>query len=95
MNKQQIIEKLTSIKPYLQEQFGITELALFGSYSRDEQTSDSDIDIMVEYKKSMGMRFLDMVYELDDLFKQKVEVVSKQGIKPKYFKAIENDLIYV
>jgi len=94
MNKNQIIQKLRSIKPALQEKYGVTELALFGSYSRDEQTEKSDIDILVAYEKKLGMQFLDMIYELDKLFNKEVQVVSKKGIKPKYFQAIQEDLIY-
>ena len=95
MNKEMIIQQLQKIKPALQEKYGVTELALFGSYSRDEQTDTSDIDIMVSYTKKLGLEFLDMVYELDDLFDKEVQVVSKEGIKPKYFQAIKDDLIYL
>jgi len=95
MDKNQIIEKLKSIKPLLQEKYGVTELALFGSYSRDEQTEKSDIDILVSHDKKMGMQFLDLVYDLDKLFNKEVQVVSKKGIKPKYLQAIQQDLIYV
>lgn len=95
MNKETIIQKLQEIKPGLQERYGVTELALFGSYSRDGQTEGSDIDIMVSFSKSLGSSFLDMMYELDELFQKEVQVVSKDGIKPKYFQAIKEDLIYV
>lgn len=57
MDKNQIIQKLKTIKPVLQEKYGVYELALFGSYSRDEQTAASDIDIMVAYKKKWGCSF--------------------------------------
>lgn len=97
MNKEIIIQKLQEIKPGLQERYGVTELALFGSYSRDEQTDESDIDVMVSFNfnKNLGSNFLDMMYELDNLFHKEVQVVSKDGIKPKYFQAIKEDLIYV
>lgn len=53
-------------------------MALFGSYSRDEQTEKSDIDIMFDYEGKMGMTFFDVCYALDDLFPQKeVQAVSK------------------
>lgn len=66
-----------------------------GSYSRNEQTDESDIDILVEHSVPLGFKFLDMIYELDNLFKKEVQVVSKNGIKPKYLDAIKPDLIYV
>ncbi len=94
VNKEKIIQKLREIKPVLGEKYGVTELALFGSYSRDEQTTESDIDIMVSFNKNLGSSFLEMMYELDELFNKEVQVVSKDGIKPKYFQAIKDDLIY-
>ena len=94
MNKEVIIQKLQEIKPGLHERYGVTELALFGSYSRDEQTDESDIDIMVSFNKNLGSAFLDMMYELDKLFNKEIQLVSKDGIKPKYFQVIKDDLIY-
>ena len=94
MNKEIIIEKLQKIKPALHEKYGVTELALFGSYSRDEQTEESDIDILIDFNKDLGTTYFKMLYELDELFHKEVQVVCKDGIKPKYFQAIKEDLIY-
>jgi len=95
MNKQLIIQQLKEVKPVLSQKYGITELALFGSYSRDEETEISDIDIMVNYESPMGLNYFDMVYELENIFKEKrIQVVSKAGIKQKYFDRIKQDLIY-
>lgn len=95
MNRQFILEQLKKIKPVLSEKYGLTELALFGSYSRQEQNDESDIDIFVNYQNPMGMRFFDMVYELENIFKEKkIQVISKNGIKPNYFDRIKSDLIY-
>lgn len=90
-----IIQQLKKVKPVLSEKYGLTVLALFGSYSRGGETETSDIDILVDYQNPMGLKYFDMVYELEDLFKDKgVQVVSRGGIKPKYFERIKQDLIY-
>jgi predicted nucleotidyltransferase len=95
MNKQLIIEQLKKVKPVLSEKYGLTDLALFCSYSRNEETDLSDIDIMVDYTSPMGLKFFDMVYDLKEIFKEKkVQVVSRAGIKQKYFERIKHDLIY-
>lgn len=95
MDKQTIIKELKKVKPSFSEKYGITELALFGSYSMNEETDKSDIDILVSYKNPLGLNFFDMVYELEDLFKnKKIQVVSRGAIKPKYFDRIKQDLIY-
>lgn len=77
------------------ERYPIESLALFGSYARNEQTERSDIDILVSFNGKIGSRFIDLANEIEDHIGVKVEVVSRNGIKDKYFKAIEPDLIYV
>ncbi|MFY7840824.1 MAG: nucleotidyltransferase family protein, partial [Lacibacter sp.] len=52
MNKEQIIQQLKEIKPVLAEKYGLTELALFGSYSRNEAKPESDIDLLLDFKHS-------------------------------------------
>lgn len=95
MEKQEVINLLKEIKPLLEKNYGIKTIALFGSYSRNEQTPESDIDLLVEHSMPLGFKYLDMIYELDKLFKKEVQVVSTNGIKPKYLDAIKPDLIYV
>ncbi len=95
MNKQFILQKLRTLKPALQEKYGVSELALFGSYSRDEQTSESDIDIMIDFNKPVGIEFFDVVYLLKDLFEStEVQIVSKKAIKEKYYNRLKEDLLY-
>ena len=95
LDKDLIINALKEIKPLLEEKYTVTELALFGSYSRGEQNLKSDIDIMVAHNSPLGFRYFDLVYELKELFEIEVQVVSKMAIKPAYFEAISKDLIYV
>ncbi len=95
MDKDTIIQKLRAIKPILSEKYGVTELALFGSYSRDEQKPESDIDIMVDFTKRLGIEYFDLAYFIQEAFKDvEVQVVSKGGIKPVYFESIKQDLLY-
>lgn len=70
-------------------------MAIFGSYSRSEQNENSDLDIVVEFTDKIGIRFIDLAEEIEDLIGFKVDLVSKNGIKEKYLKAINSDLIYV
>ena len=93
--KNEIIEKLSAIKPLLQAKYNLTELALFGSYARDEQTDESDIDIMVDYNPKTYKGFLYSIDEIEKLFPGMViQPAIKGGIKPQYFDAIKPDLIY-
>lgn len=90
-----ILQKLRMLKPILQQNYGLSEIALFGSYSRDEQTQESDIDIMVDFSNPIGIEYFDLVYALNDAFKNSsVQVVTKKGIKQKYFDRLKQDLLY-
>ena len=95
MDKQLILQKLRTLKPVLQEKYGVSELALFGSYSRDEQTGKSDIDIMVDFSQPVGIEYLDVVYLLQEAFEDvSVQVVAKKAIRQKYYDRLKDDLLY-
>ncbi len=70
-------------------------MAIFGSYSRREQNDASDLDILVEFSDKIGIRFIDLADDLEDIVGFKVDLVSKKGIKEKYLKSIDSELIYV
>jgi uncharacterized protein len=90
------IEKtLSNHKPRLLRDYPIKSLAIFGSYSRKEQKADSDLDILVEFSDRIGIRFIDLAEDLEKIVGFKVDLVSKKGIKEKYLKSIDSDLIYV
>lgn len=91
----QTIADLKKMKSILFSSYPIKELAIFGSVSRKEDTDQSDVDILVEFNRPVGMEFIHLAYELEKILQRKVDLVSRNGIKEKYFKAIEADLIYV
>ena len=70
-------------------------MAIFGSYVKEQQNENSDIDILVDFNKPIGIEFIDLANELEVILQNKVDLVSKNGIKPQYLKYIEPDLTYV
>jgi hypothetical protein len=92
---EEILFKLRNLKSQLTKKYPIAAMALFGSFSRGDQLADSDIDILVELDGKIGSRFIDLAEELESALGRKVDLVSKNGIKPRYFKSIKEDLIYV
>ena len=73
----------------------LKSLAIFGSYSRGDQKESSDIDILVEFNGKIGLKFIDLADEIERLLGKHVDLVSKNGVKKKYFESINADLIYV
>ncbi len=95
ITKEEIVQKLRDIKPFLQQKYNLTEIALFGSYARDEQTEKSDIDIMVDYNPKTYKGFLYTIDEIEKLFPGiEIQAAIKGGIKPQYFEVLKPDLIY-
>jgi predicted nucleotidyltransferase len=94
-NLTEIKDKIKLNRIALFSKYPIQSLAIFGSFSRKEQTESSDLDILVEFKENIGIKFIDLADELEQLLWIKVDLVSKKGIKEKYLRAIEKDLIYV
>jgi hypothetical protein len=91
----EIKETLRRHKKRLYKDYPIKSMAIFGSYSRRENTDQSDLDILVEFSDKIGIRFVDLAEELEKITGSKVDLVSKKGIKEKYLKSIVTDLIYV
>lgn len=90
-----IRDTLKNNKQRLTEKYGVSILAIFGSYGRGEEREDSDIDILVDFQKPIGIEFIDLADELEILLHNKVDLVSLKGIKPQYYQHIENELMYV
>lgn len=75
--------------------YSIKSIAIFGSFARSEENELSDIDLVVEFNDKIGVRFIDLANELEELVDLKVDLVSRKGIKKRYLQSIEKDLIYV
>jgi predicted nucleotidyltransferase len=96
MNSSEALETLRRFEPALRGR-GIQHAALFGSMARGDNSSDSDIDIMVEFDPDARITVFDYV-ELKEyiagLFDQPVDVVSSEGFKPYIRPKAMADAIY-
>ena len=74
---------LAKHKEELRKLFGVKEIRIFGSYTREEQTELSDVDILVEFEGEIGWEIVDLKDYLEKLLGVKVDLVSKNGIVRK------------
>ena len=86
---------LSSIKSELADRFGVSSIGLFGSITRNDFTDKSDIDILIDFSRPIGMDFFVLGDLLEAKLNRKVDLITREGIKPRYFEAIKEDLIYV
>ena len=76
--------------------YPISEMGLFGSYARGDQTEKSDIDILVDLSCRIDpFDYIRMAHELEDTFQQKIDVVSRKAIQAKYLTFVEKNLIHI
>lgn len=75
--------------------YGLKSMAVFGSATRDDFRPDSDVDIMIEVERPIGIGIIDLEMELEQIVSRKVDVVMRKAVKPHYMPYIEPDLRYV
>jgi predicted nucleotidyltransferase len=95
--KENILQRLKNNKLKLSK-FGIRNVGLFGSYIRDEQNNESDIDLLIDFEpeKENFDNFMGVYDLFENIFKgEKIEVVTKNGLSPYIGPKILNVVQYV
>ena len=90
-----IMNDLRQLKPELSRRFYVANIGLFGSVTRSDFNTKSDIDVIVDFRKPVGVEFIDLADFLEVKFRRKVDLVSRKGIKDKFFEEIKNEIRYV
>jgi len=98
-NRTEIIRKIKEQYPFLSKQYGVRRIGIFGSVALDSAGPDSDVDIVVEFERPIGLKFMEFIEYMESLFGKKVDVLTKEGIKNIRVKnvsaEIERNIIYV
>lgn len=95
MSRRTVITRIRKHQPQL-EKLGVKSLSLFGSFARGEETKNSDVDILVEFKgRATFDRYMDTKFYLEDLLGRKVDLVTSKAIKPRMKPYIMQDLVHV
>lgn len=95
VNRENITSILKANKLELLARYHLKSIGIFGSFTREDFNNDSDIDILIDYDQPIGIEFIDLAEELEKILNLKVDLVSKNGVKPKYLEEIQKDLVYV
>jgi uncharacterized protein len=93
---EEIKQTLRQTKPLLQEQYRVTQLGIFGSYARGEQTQTSDIDILIDYDQAPTLfKLVELRDYLAEVMGMKVDVVTKKGLKPRIQERVLAEVVYI
>jgi predicted nucleotidyltransferase len=95
LTQSQLVTVLTQNYAVLAKEFPIASLALFGSYARNEQTPQSDIDLLVTFSQPVGFGFMHLANRLEALLGKRVDLIAADGIKPNRRNSILASLIHV
>jgi len=89
-----IREQLRDRLPELASAYGVESLALFGSYVRGEQGVESDLDLLVTFRQTPGLiEFVRLENYLGDVLGVKVDLVMKDGLKPRIGRRILDEAV--
>lgn len=99
LTRDTILGRLRANYPGLRSQFGVARIGLFGSFASGTASDASDVDLIVDFDRPIGLRFVDMVDFLESLLGRKVDVLTPVGLRTMRQTAvareIEGSLIHV
>lgn len=96
MKRNQAIATLRSERERLRRDFGVKSLALFGSVARDDSTTTSDVDLLVEFDRPTGLLGLFALQEhLEELLGCPVDLGTPASLKPRIRQQVLAEVVYV
>ena len=99
LTREQAVKLLQERRPYLAVEFGVSKIGLFGSYAQGRPDETSDIDLLLEFERPIGLRFIELVDYLENLLGRKVDVLTPAGIQniriERVARSISQSVVYV
>lgn len=96
MDRSETLRLLREHMPTLMSEFGVRELALFGSMARDQAREESDIDILVSFDgPATSARYFGVQFYLEDLLGRSVDLVTNKALRPELRPYIELEAMNV
>ncbi len=95
MTKNDVLTKLSENRPFIEKEFEVAKIGLFGSYAKDQQTDESDIDIYVEFHHKTFDNLAGLWTYLENLYHKKIDLFHKHKNNNKIIITnIQKDVIY-
>jgi len=94
--RQEVLARLKSLKEELADRYDVREIGIFGSVARCENDRTSDIDLLVEFGPRADLiTYIGLWQFLEELFGEKIDLVSKRGLRSEMRDAVMRDVVYV
>jgi hypothetical protein len=99
MTREKVIEILRKELSYLVSEYGVKKIGLFGSYAKGTPAKGSDIDILVEFDRPIGLKFMEFAEYLEKLLGRGVNILTPAGVQSirvrKVARSITESIVYV
>ncbi len=96
MKKEEILKVLKKELPYIRKKYHVKSIGLFGSYAREEARKESDIDILIEFERPIGLfKFMELEEYLSQKLGRKVDLVEKEALKERIKPYVMEEVVYV
>jgi predicted nucleotidyltransferase len=92
MTKETVVEVLREEYPYLASEYGVKRLGVFGSHAKGLANEASDVDLVVEFERPIGFRFVEFAEYLESVLGKHVDVLTPAGIEGIRVKWIAQDI---
>jgi len=91
-----VLALLRQHEPIIKKQFGVAKIGIFGSFIRGEERPDSDVDVLITFRKGQKTfeNYMDCKFYLEDLFERRVDLVMKSTIKTRFKSNILSEIVY-
>jgi predicted nucleotidyltransferase len=99
LNRDVVLHRLRESYPELKARFGVREIGLFGSFASETANEASDVDLIIDFERPIGLRFVELVEYLEALLGRRVDVLTSAGLRgirlPAVARRIEESVIHV
>lgn len=99
LTKEDVLQLLRGEREHLAKEFGVRRIGLFGSFAADRPTESSDVDLVVELDRPLGLRFVELAEHLEALLARRVDLLTPAGIESmrrgNVRQGISGNIVYV
>jgi len=80
MTKDNVVEILKANLQQLKIEYGVRRIGIFGSYAKGTNKSDSDVDLVVEFERPIGLKFMELSERIESLIGVRADILTPAGI---------------
>ena len=96
MNRDEVLETLRKHKQVLRERYDVTGLALYGSFARNQATSESDVDILVRFGgPATSKSYFGTLFYIEDLLGRRIDLVTDKALRAEFRPFVEQEALDV